>query len=131
VVVTDFDEATSLAWETTYGDSELLWPNIKEEQMSMVWGAAYKIDEFSDFDGILQQDFDSMGKRLGEQLDRRYHDIIDEILADLQGCLYSRFVFGESNTFFESLFEVYESKAWPCGWSGEYPIGNIVAYIPV
>lgn len=130
VVVTDFDEATSLAWEKTYGDSELLWSDIKEEQMSMVWDAVYKIDGYNDYDSILQQEFDSMSKRLGKQLDRDYHEIIDEILADFQGCLYSRFAFGESNSFYESLFEVYKSKAWPCGWSGEYPIGKIVAYIP-
>lgn len=130
LVVDKFEDALNLAWEKTYGPNELTWPDIKSEKMSEVWDAAYQLPDFNKFDGVLSQEFDSMSRVIDELLFGSISEALDEIVADFQGCLYSRFVFARGNEFYESLFEAYSSRVWPCGWHGDYPAGKVVVYVP-
>jgi hypothetical protein len=41
-------------------------------------------------------------------------EIFDDVLANLAGCYVSRLVDGKI-PFFDSIFEVYQNGAWPCG----------------
>ena len=127
-VINDFEIAKSMAWENTSGVDELTWPDIKEDKMAQVWEAYYGMENYLIYEDVLHSEFNKMCKLLGKNISGKFREVIDEILADFQGCFYSRFVFGRANQFFEDLLEVYKYKGWPCGWSGQYPEGRIVVF---
>jgi hypothetical protein len=62
------------------------------------------------------------------QLGQRHKELLDDIMSDLKGCLYSRAVLGRNNSFFEHVLMIYQNGGWPCGWKGDWPNGQAIAY---
>ena len=129
-LVRDFGLAQRMAWEDHYGEDELLWTDIREREMSVVKGKAYTIPGFTEVKENLTSSLKLLTAWLKRKLDESYVVILDDIIADLFNCACARAVDGTSNPFFERLFTIYKAGAWPCGWSGQYPQGHIVAYWP-
>lgn len=129
-IVRQFNQAVALAWETTYGPNDLTWSDIKAARMAEIWDVAYRLESFKGFDAVLSNEFDVMSRIIGERLTGDMSEVLDEVVADFQGCLYSRFAFGVHGSFFEHLFESYRAGAWPCGWTVDYPMGKMIIFAP-
>jgi len=128
--ISDFEEARKRAWEETYGEEEYLWTDIRELQMREVRRLSYSI---SDFDHVREKLSALLGKLtlyVARGVTGDYSDVVDDIIADLYNCAFSRAVSGTRNSFFEKIYEVYKKGGWPCGWKGEYPAGLMVVYFP-
>ncbi|MFC1757909.1 hypothetical protein ACFL2H_03965 [Planctomycetota bacterium] len=54
---------------------------------------------------------------------------IEEIGGDFGAIAYQRARMGiVSDSFYETLFAVYQADGYPCGWKGEYPAGCLVVF---
>ncbi|MBE2978194.1 hypothetical protein [Priestia megaterium] len=125
-VTQDYDKAEYLAYEEVYGEEEYTWKDIRELEMSDVWEQYYDLA-----DGEKPQELESILEAIAENLRESledYDDFFEDIVADLNNCAISRAVNGTNNKFFESIFKLYRSGYLPCGWHGDYPKGNIIAY---
>lgn len=130
VYIDNIEEAKRLAWEQPYGSEELLWSDIREREMSRVKGVGYSIPAMQEVKSNLTDIFRILVDAVSRQPGKEYPDLVDEIASDLYNCAYCRAVCGSSDAFFEGMFAVYKSGGWPCGWSGNYPKGALIAYWP-
>lgn len=128
-VITDLEEATRHAWEEEIG-GEMTWADLREREKGNVYAARYRLEGFDSVDDKLSKLLDSFSTTIGGNLPKEYADLIDDVVADLHACAFSRAVSGANSPFFERLFAVYRAGGWPCGWSGRYPEGKLVAYQP-
>ena len=117
-----------MAWEKLYGDDELTWADIRSEKMSEVWSKLYADPNFAEIDNILSQLQLDISKIIKYQLHDQYKDLLDDVLSDLKGCIYSRAIERGTNAFFEQIFSAYKTGCWSCGWNGEWPEGKIFIY---
>jgi hypothetical protein len=128
--ITDFEQAKRFCWNELYGGGEYNWTDLRENQMSKVHGLGYKLDGYREAEGKLDEYLDVILNSFDERVDEKYGEIFDDVTADLCNCLISRAVQGNAPGFFEDLFGVYKQGLWPCGWDGNYPDGQLIAYIP-
>lgn len=72
-----------------------------------------------------------IGPALGRQLDSKYtqNDIL-HIYGTFDFILGYRATFGRKLPFIERLVAIYQLGGHPCGWSGPFPEGRLVAYVP-
>jgi len=123
----DLRRAEHLAYDEIYGDDEYNWKDIRELEMSEVWGDYYAMPEGErppELNGLLEIIADNVRKS-----SFKYSEFFDDVVADLTNCAINRAINGKNNSFFEELFEIYQFGAFPCGWDGNYPDeGKIVAY---
>jgi hypothetical protein len=126
--VNDLEVAKVFAWSKTYGQDELTWSDIRSERISEVWAIAYEngVDEL--VDKQIAAALEDVASIVERQLDARHRELLDDIVADLKGCIYSRLFQGISNPFFEEILTIYRSGGWPCGWDGDWPEGNLLTY---
>lgn len=128
-VVTDLEVAKEFAWEKVYGEDEFTWADIRSDKMSEIWEVIYSDDtKYSAIDDKITGILDELSQSVFSQLNQQHRELLDDIVSDLKGCLYSRAVLGKSNKFFESIFAIYLNGGWPCGWSDEWPNGNAIYY---
>jgi hypothetical protein len=131
MVVDDFDQAQTIAWEETFGEDEYTWNDIRANAMAAVRAIQYQDHVISDETHEKFKDLPAtLFTKLKRSLDRRYHSTLDDAASDLYQCAYSRAICGRNNIFFESMFESYVSGSWPCGWESSYPSGRMVVYRP-
>ncbi|MGR3207408.1 hypothetical protein ACSYGW_13760 [Bacillus glycinifermentans] len=126
VLIKDFKTAEHLAFEEIVGEDEYNWRDIKELEMSKVWNDYYSMSESKKPKG-LEELLDIIAENVRKssfEYGVFYHDVV----ADLHNCAINRAINGKTNSFFEKIFEIYQFGAFPCGWSGDYPEGKIVAY---
>ena len=128
-VITDIEIAKDLAWNGLYGKQEYTWANLRSEKMSELWGIIYESDDkYADIDIKLSSTVAEMSDVILKQLDQPHKELLDDIVSDLKGCLYSRAVQGKNNKFFEIILSTYLKGDWPCGWEGDWPDGDVITY---
>lgn len=130
VVVASLEEAKVSAWQTPYGREEYLWTDIREQEMSKVNERTYSRPDFAEIRNNLMKEIGGLSIAVKKRLDGRHRELLDDIVSDLYNCAYNRVVNGTADGFFERMFSIYLFGAWPCGWSGDYPEGKFVAYVP-
>ncbi|MDM5186301.1 hypothetical protein QUF99_02375 [Bacillus sp. DX4.1] len=130
-VIKDIDKATFLAYEATFGDDEYTWNDIRELEMSEVWGDYYNLNEDERSVGL-----DALTDLIDEHVrksDNGLSDFFHDVVADLRNCAINRAINGKSNNFFEKILEIYKIGGFPCGWDEEYsegnPKGNFIVYM--
>lgn len=127
-VINEIERAEFLAYEEVFGEDEYTWKDIRELEMSEVWGGYYNLSEDGktlELDGLL--DIIAGNVRKSENV---LSDFFDDVVADLKNCAVNRAINGKTNNFFDKIFEIYKASGFPCGWSGDYPDpeGRIIAY---
>lgn len=128
-VIHALDKARHFAWQATVGVEEYLWPDVRELQMSRVKGASYGLVDFTDVRDALGENLKLLTILVGRRLDEAHDELLDDVVADLNNCAFSRAVCGYDG-FFEELFAAYTAGGWPCGWRGEFSRGQLVVYVP-
>ncbi|NMD71267.1 hypothetical protein HHO41_13265 [Bacillus sp. DNRA2] len=126
VIIKDIKKAEHLAYEEIFGDDEYNWKDIRELEMSEVWGTYYAMSENEKPKGL-----EELLEIIADNLRKssfKYSIFYNDVVADLTNCAINRAINGNSSSFFEELFEIYQFGAFPCGWDGNYPEGRIVAY---
>ena len=126
IIINDTKKAEHLAYEEIFGEEEYNWKDIREMEMSEVWGLYYEKSENEKPKGLeelLEIIADNVRKS-----SFKYSIFYNDVVADLTNCAINRAINGKSNSFFEKLFEIYQYGAFPCGWNGDYPEGQIVAF---
>ncbi|MDA2729846.1 hypothetical protein PDR34_08560 [Bacillus cereus] len=126
VIINDIKKAEHLAYDETFGEDEYNWKDIRELEMSEVWGIYYAMSENEKPKGLeelLEIIADNVRKS-----SFKYSIFYNDVVADLTNCAINRAINGKSSSFFEELFEIYQLGAFPCGWNGDYPEGKIVAF---
>lgn len=128
-IVNDLKAAKRYAWDEVYGDEEFTWADFRSEKMSEIWSIIYNDgSKYSEVDSKLSGILNELDREIRIQLDQRHKELLDDIVSDLKGCLYSRAVLGKNNSFFEHLFMIYQNGGWPCGWKGDWTNGQAIAY---
>ncbi|WED25513.1 hypothetical protein L3V77_10585 [Vibrio sp. DW001] len=122
----DLDLAQQAAWEDVYGDDELTWSDIRSDKMSEIWEEIYSHKDYEEVDLKLSRLMDDLDISIQTQLPELYAELLDDMVSDFKGCLYSRAVFGKENAFFEDIFSSYVKGGWPCGCSQD----KIIVFIP-
>ncbi|MCQ9283586.1 MULTISPECIES: hypothetical protein [Priestia] len=125
-VIYDYGKAEYLAYEEVYGEEEYSWKDIRELEMSDVWERYYDLTD-AEKTRELEEIVEVIAENLRQSLEG-YDAFFEDIVADLNNCAISRAVNGTENNFFESIFKLHRSGYLPCGWSGDYPDGGIIAY---
>lgn len=128
-VVKDFNEAQNLAWSQDSSEVDTVWEYVKSKEAESIVEKVYDLDLVTQQDALYDffSDHDNYSKYF---LPFDYIDINEEIEGDLTICALNRLVNGETNNFYEKIFEIYKNGGWPCGWKGTYPIGEIIVYVP-
>lgn len=125
-IINDIKKAEHLAYDEIFGEDEYNWKDIRELEMSAVWGIYYTMSENEKPKGLeelLEVISDNVRKSSFE-----YSIFYNDVVADLTNCAINRAINGKNSSFFEELFEIYQLGAFPCGWSGDYPEGKIIAF---
>ncbi|MEY9867203.1 hypothetical protein ABIE66_002582 [Peribacillus sp. B2I2] len=126
VFINDIKTAEHLAYDEIFGEDEYNWKDIRELEMSEVWGSYYAMPEDEKPEG-LEALLEIISKNVRES-PFEYNIFYNDVVADLTNCAINRAINGKNSSFFEELFDIYEFGAFPCGWNGDYPDGKIVAY---
>ena len=125
----DIDLAARYAFEYVYGEDEFTYPDIKSLEMRSVWAQVYSDEGFKNLEDNVKKLIDELSLNLAKKLRSSQIEAIgEEVIADMQNIIYSRAVFGKENSFWESLFQTYQSGLLPCGWKGEYPKGSLTTF---
>ncbi|EPC8418189.1 hypothetical protein EXW45_17160 [Bacillus wiedmannii] len=126
VIINDIKKAEHLAYDELFGEDEYNWKDIRELEMSAVWGIYYAMPENEKPKGL-----EELLEIIADNVRRssfKYSIFYNDVVADLTNCAINRAINGKSSSFFEELFEIYQLGAFPCGWNGDYPEGKIVAF---
>ncbi|KAF6604449.1 hypothetical protein, partial [Bacillus sp. EKM417B] len=102
----DEEKAKYYAYEDVIGEDEYAWKDIKENEMSEVWGKFYKLN-----DDQKPQNLDMLLKIFSENVrsaTTEFNTFLEEIVADLNNCAINRAVSGKTDNFFEKLFKIYK-----------------------
>lgn len=128
-VINNLEVAKKFAWDEFYGSDEFTWADLRSDKMSEIWSVIYDDEsKYASVDSKLSGVLSEMDQEILSQLDQQHKELLDDIVSDLKGCLYSRAVLGVSNKFFEDVFKIYKSGGWPCGWKGDWPNGQVISY---
>ncbi|NLS89343.1 hypothetical protein EYI23_15490 [Bacillus subtilis] len=125
-IINDQEKAEYLAYEEVYGEDEYTWKDIREIEMSEVWERFYELEDNQkpeDIDALLDIFSDSIRHASTE-----FKTFFEDIVADLNNCAINRAINGNTNNFFEKVFEIYKAGYFPCGWNGDYPNGTFVVF---
>ncbi|MEC1752643.1 hypothetical protein [Bacillus mojavensis] len=124
-IINDKEKAKYHAYEEVFGEDEYTWKDIKENEMSEVWGEIYELNDDQkpqDLDVLLEV-FSVNVRRVSAEFNIFFGDVV----ADLNNRAINRAVNGNTHNFFEKLFEIYKVGSFPCGWYGDYPNGSYIA----
>lgn len=130
VVIRDLSQAKKNAWEEVYGDDELTWADIRSKRMSAIWREVYKNENHRKMSEELERNIGEVDVAIRKNLGAAFRDLLDDVCADFRGCLYCRAFAVTGEMFFEDIFRAYRSGGWPCGWSGPYPGGSVLVFMP-
>ncbi|KEZ53660.1 hypothetical protein [Metabacillus indicus] len=123
VFIDDIKKAEHLAYDEVFGEDEYNWKDIRELEMSEVWGIYYVMPENEKPKELVEVIADNVRKS-----SFKYNMFYNDVVADLTNCAINRAINGKRSSFFEELFEIYQLGAFPCGWNGDYPEGKIIAF---
>ena len=90
------------------------WTDLREADMALKW-------RFSGF----RKRFDVFSKLVFAFLPYKFHDLLDEIVADLEICALALDYPETKTVLTESMWKVYLEGGFPCGWEGLYPKGKL------
>ncbi|WP_069838565.1 hypothetical protein [Bacillus sp. F56] len=125
-IINDQEKAEYLAYEEVYGEDEYTWKDIREIEMSEVWERFYELE-----DNLKPEDIDALLDIFSESIrhaSTEFKTFFEDIVADLNNCAINRAINGNTNNFFEKVFEIYKAGYFPCGWNGDYPNGTFVVF---
>lgn len=125
-LIDDFNEAKNIAWGQE--NQFMSWVDIRENEASEILAERYKMHDFKVLDDELGVLIDYFHSVLRKKLHGEYIDLLDDIAADLYNCAYARAVHGIKDGLFEKIFFTYRAGYWPCGWTDDYPNGNMLIY---
>jgi hypothetical protein len=132
LVIHDFDEAKRYAWSRPIaGDESSTWNDLREDEVAPFHAMPHEHPEsktaYDATDGLLPR----LLALLGAKLSIVYGELLDDVAADLQHCAMYRALHGlVPDSFWERIWRMYSTGAWPCGWEGDYPTGRIVIFQP-
>ncbi len=101
-IINDKEKAKYHAYEEVFAEDEYTWKDIKENEMSEVWGEIYELNDDQkpqDLDVLLEV-FSVNVRRVSAEFNIFFEDVV----ADLNNCAINRAVNGNTHNFFEELF---------------------------
>jgi hypothetical protein len=128
-VTNDFDEAQNLAWSHDLSEVYTVWEYVKSKESESIVEKVYYLDLVSQQE-VLYAFFSDHDNFSNDFIPFDYIDINEDIEGDLTMCALNRLVNGKTENFYEKIFEIYKQGGWPCGWTGTYPMGDIIVYVP-
>lgn len=106
-IINDKEKAKYHAYEEVFGEEEYTWKDIKQNEMSEVWGEIYELNDDQkpqDLDVLLEV-FSVNVRRVSAEFNIFFGDVV----ADLNNCAINRAVNGNTHNFFDKLFEIYKA----------------------
>jgi len=128
VIINQYAEVKRLVFNEVFGEDEYTWSDIKQLEMGKVKGQLYKLDSAHKPDG-LEEVTALIAGGLRNQIIESYSDFFESVVVDLRNCAINRAINGDTDNFYERIFDIYRAGGFPCGWAGDYPgKGNLMAY---
>ncbi len=90
------------------------------------WPQSYPFNKFTEM--IQNELWENLGKCFNEEYVEFGVDCY--VVGFFVEFIHCRLVMGKSNEFYETLFKIYQSGGYPCGWEGNYPDGRLIVYYP-
>jgi hypothetical protein len=115
-LISDLTRAKSRAWEGVTDDDRQNWGDLREN-VAMSCGIGWP-PGLSEAVYALAFAFTPWW----------VEELVDDIHADLGNCVAYQFHRQREARLFPMLLEAYAAGGWPCGWSGEYPDGNLCVF---
>jgi hypothetical protein len=128
-IATTFADAEQFAYHRLT-DDELTWADLRAHEVSLLLGSTYAMPDGNE----LRAHVRSLGQALADlvipALPEAYARVADDVIGDLQNVVLARRVPGAGTGLFGRLWDVYRAGAWPCGWIGAHPDGQLVVFRP-
>lgn len=119
-LITSFDEALKIATSQSLDFYEI-WTDLREGEASTAKPIINKLEIRIAWE-------EKMIDLIEKYIPKHMQEAVDDIESDLYYCCTNIF-FGRNNLLYNKIWEEYLAGNWPCGWKGNYPNGQIVAYI--
>ena len=132
LVINDYEKAKFLAYDNLEykmnSEDGYSWVDIRELVMSKVNEDKYSMENYKEFNKKID-DFESLIRK-DLKIAKEYRETWDDAYADIVNCAICRAIYGQNDSLFEKLYNVYKSGGWPCGWEGNFPEGKLIAFYP-
>lgn len=132
LVINDYEKAKFLAYDNLEyemnSENGYNWVDIRELVMSNVNEDKYTIENYKEFNKKIDDIELLIRKDL--KIAKEYRETWDDAYADIVNCAICRAIYGQNDSLFEKLYNVYKSGGWPCGWEGNFPEGKLIAFYP-
>jgi hypothetical protein len=134
IVIRDVKEIPTDEDYEKHNDDRMLWRDILDNEAAVFCGiesetarGEYSYDR-AFLSNLVLQLTDTYREAFPKRYKKRYLD--QDIPGVLVNIVHCRIVMGKDNKFYETLFKVFQSGGYPCGWQGNYPQGKLIAYYP-
>lgn len=132
LVINDFEKAKFLAYDNLgykmNSEDGYSWNDIRELVMSEVNEDKYSMENYKEFNKKIDEYELLIEKDL--KIAKEYRETWDDAYADIVNCAICRGIYGQNDSLFEKLYNVYKSGGWPCGFEGNFPEGKLIAFYP-
>ncbi|SHL80823.1 hypothetical protein SAMN02745136_05738 [Anaerocolumna jejuensis DSM 15929] len=132
LVINDYEKAKFLAYDNLEyemnSENGYNWVDIRELVMSNVNEDKYTMENYKEFNKKIDDIELLIRKDL--KIAKEYRETWDDAYADIVNCAICRAIYGQNDSLFEKLYNVYKSGGWPCGWEGNFPEGKLIAFYP-
>jgi len=128
VVITELSAAETYAFSQDEDDVDIVWADLISHQRSEINKTLYKLPDYKTFSANL--DKIQLYRYVSRSKNKFVTEYSDYIEGDFEGVLRARALVGKQNKFFEQQLLAYQMGGWPCGWSGNYPDGKMIVYLP-
>lgn len=129
VLERDPERAREIAWKADYSEGGFSWTDLRQRERARLRAGLYEDAALKAAGEELTGAMEKLTPWVKRHL-KGQPDLLDDVLADLQGCALSRLVSSQPDPFHEALFRAYSAGGWPCGWEGEPPAGRPIVFLP-
>ncbi|EPR80172.1 hypothetical protein L289_0907 [Acinetobacter gerneri DSM 14967 = CIP 107464 = MTCC 9824] len=122
--IVDFNIAKIIAHDQDIDEPFESWNDLRSSVSKKVYSIVYEKKINID---IFEKKIDQLNQILEKKLESKntvFYYFLDDMESDIHLILMAIYI-GYSEKLINLLLEAYKSNFLPCGWEGEYPLGNL------
>lgn len=124
----DVDRYRDPDWPNAAIASDMAWIDIQrtdQHLFSSKWS--------EEFTNVTQPALEPVQRQMWQILEDQFSGVLPEIeIGEIDGFFrhlqYLRGASGQTDSFDERLYKVYQAGGYPCGWAGSFPEGELIVF---